>query len=653
MFVCAVAWNVSAQNLVPQPVSISRGEGTMMLDTYPRIESSSVELAPLARYLGDFLTGGRVDLTLDPVLELPVEGYRLKVTREGAHITGKDYNGVWNGIQTFLQLLPAPPVITIEDWPLMPYRGVMLDVARTFVPKEQVMRIIDNLARQKINKFHWHLTDNEGWRIEIKSYPLLTQVGAFRGGDSPIWAIYGEWDKKYGGFYTQDDIRQVVDFAAVRGVEIIPEIDLPGHSRAAALSYPEILCSYTPNLSASAGYDTRDVWCISREENYQMLDIIIGEIASLFPSPYIHIGGDEVNTHQWAKDPNCEGLTQAYFTNRLVAIAEKHGKTAAVWNEAAASGQIPKSTLVFGWENVTAARKAAANGYPTVICPGEYFYFDMRQSDSEPGHNWAGVVTTEKVYSFDPERINNIKENRTSSAAEEIYGVEATFFSELLLENETPSPASSAPASHSFVGIEAPLFTSVVMEHGLDFIDYQLFPRVCALAEIGWTPASRRSWADFERRMGLVDDAGKPADTTHPASGTHLARLAEMGIKYRGSKELMRREPEGKLLDVTPTTSITSQRAPIEGDWYLWTFEQPLICREIDVKTGRDHLQRTGFPKGRVEISYDGKNFTKIAELNDLKATVRPEKPVRAIRVVCESHGNGESSTQVQPLRVR
>lgn len=640
---------VGAQNLIPKPVSVEYGTGTVTLASYPDVETADSELAPLARYLSESLPGGKVRLALDGSMSLPSEGYRLEVSERGVEIRGKDYGGVWNGIQTLMQMLPPEvyagvkpaesvllPVVTIEDWPRMAYRGVMLDVARTFVPKQQVLRLIDNLSRHKINRLHWHLADDEGWRIEIKGLPRLTSIGAFRGGfagdDSPVKAVYGAWDERYGGYYTQDDIRQVVAYAALRNVEIIPEIDLPGHSRVAAIAYPEILCGNVPDLDVSAGYDIRNVWCAAREENYSTLEIIAGELAGLFPSEYIHLGGDEVDPSQWAKCPRCGALMRArgitdparledLFISRLIDIAAAHGKKAGVWNEAAASGEIPKSTLVWGWENPAAARRMTAAGYPVILCPGEYFYFDMRQSPTDRGHIWAGIVSLEKVYGFDPAGLGF-----TSGEMAMVRGIEATFFSELLLEN------------------------------GLDYLDYQLFPRVCALAEVAWTPASQRSWSDFERRL----DRG------------HLSRMAAMGIKYRVGPDPA---PPGGLL--TPAATFTGSirenakypfsgvasyraaaratRAPREGDWFQWSFAEPVAARTILVKTGYDHLQRSGFPQGRVEVSYDGKTFEKAADLVELKANVSldADRPIRALRVVCTSHGNGENFTIIQPLKIR
>ncbi len=643
----------AAQNLIPKPVSVVHGDGFVTLAPYRTVEVTDGALAPLADYLAEWLPAGRVRLSLDGPQGVPSGGYRLEVGHEGISIAGVDYSGVWNGIQTLLQLLPAEiysrgvrpesltlPAVTVEDWPAMEYRGVMLDVARTFVPVEQVMRLVDNISRHKINRLHWHLADDEGWRVEIKSWPRLTEIGAWRGPDTPVWAVYGAWDRRYGGFYTQDEIRRVVDYAAVRGVEIIPEIDLPGHSRAAARAYPEILCGYTPSLTSGAGYDTRNVFCVAREENYAMLDDIIGEVAALFPSSTLHLGGDEVETAQWRQCPHCKalmaerGITDAarlqdIFMARVIDIAARHGKQAGVWNEAAAGANIPLSTTVWGWETPAAARRVAADGYPTVVCPGEYFYFDMRQSPTDIGHIWAGIVTLEKVYSFSPEALGF-----SEAEAANVRGVEATFFSELLLEN------------------------------GPGLLDYQLFPRVCALAEVAWTPAAGRSWDDFDGRLRQRGAEGAPS---------HFDRLAAMGIAYRAAPPVSPTQAPLKKPAATFTSSMTgiarepfsrvadysgaarTDAACTEGDTFQWTFDQPVAASRIDVKTGYDHLQRGGVPVGRVEVSYDGLAWETAARMHDLKATVTldPARPIRALRIVSETHGNGETFTIIQPLKIR
>jgi hexosaminidase len=656
---CSVA---AGADIVPQPVSIERSEGEFVVTPSTWINYTSLEVAPLADYLGNYFGGckitpsymfhspseGHILLEIAPEMNLPAEGYRLRVTSNAVEIRGKDYGGLFNGIQTFLQLLPSEVYdvrhltqdfswtvegVTIEDYPRFAYRGVMLDVARTFVPMEQVLRFIDNIAYHKINRLHWHLADDEGWRIEIKSYPRLHEVGGFRGGDSPIKSIYGAWDERYGGYYTQEEIREVVAYAAARNVEIIPEIDLPGHSRAAAIAYPEIVCNYSADLTATAGYDNRNVWCVAREENYSMLRQILTELSELFPSRVVHLGGDEVQTGQWSHCPDCKALMtekrlteearlEDVFMERVIAIASDIGLYAGVWNEAAESGKIPHSTTVYGWKNTDACRHVAREGYPTVVMPGKFFYFDMRQSPTERGHIWAGIVSPKTVYTFD-----FAGEGFTSAEMSNVVGCEASFFSELLLQN------------------------------GLDFLDYQMFPRVCALAELTWTPDSLRSWDDFSRRLTTA----------------HNARMTAAGIKYRTPPVS---DTVSKPATRTPAVTFTSNLREAAkwpfgnvttyknvartsttchtGDWFLWQFASPLACDTIRVATGYAHLQRAGVPHGYVEASYDGTTFTRVAELHDGgEATFAPRQAVQAVRVVSETQGNGEGFVIVQPLEIR
>ena len=661
------AGTATAAAIVPKPVSVEKGPGTFVLTDNAWINYTSPELMPLADYLAGYLLGCRpicsmgtyssysrmnnhIYLEIDESMHIPAEGYRMSVTENRIRICGKDYGGVFNGIQTLLQLLPAEvyertqrnfvwPVesVIIEDYPRFAYRGFMLDVARTFVPKAGLLRFIDNIAYHKINKLHLHLTDDEGWRIEIKSYPKLAEAGGFRGGDSPVKPIYGAWNQKYGGYYTQGDMHEIVAYAQTRNVEIIPEIDLPGHSRTAALLYPEILCAYQPDLTATANYDRRNVWCVAREDNYVMLDRILREISKIFPSEYIHLGGDEVEPGQWSQCPHCKklmaekGIIEAsgledIFMERAIGIAGKYGKKAGVWVEASYRGKLDKSTLVYGWKgDLNIDRKAAADGYPTVLAAGKYFYFDMRQSQNETGHIWAGIVSPETVYSFD-----FAAQGFTDAEIKNIVGVEATFFSELLLSQ------------------------------GMDFLDYQLFPRICALSELDWTPQVERSWSDFEQRM----------------TDAHDSRMDAMGIKYRTKKDEetaknMTAGPARKTPAVTFTSSLkeaakfpfsnvtdykTTARTAVtcsDGDWFMWRFTEPVTCRSIGIKTGYEHLPRAGIPYGRVEISYDGKNFERTAQLQDLGATLVPGGPVHAVRIVSETTGNGEPFVIIQPIDIR
>ena len=472
-------------------------------------------LLPLAEYAAEYLkcpverpADGVLSLLIDPAPEAAAESYRLEITPDHITVRGADYGGVFNGLQALFRLLPPEiyareglqgpvtlPCGVREDAPKFAYRGMMLDVARTWIAPEALKRQIDLLAWHNINKLHIHLVDDEGWRIEIKSHPELAEVGGFRGGDSPIRPVYGKLDEKYGGYYTQDEMREIIRYAAVRNIEMIPEIDLPGHSRTIATLHPEIRCRFTPDTTLTAGYDDRSAWCVAREENYALLEDILGEICDLFPSEYVHVGGDEVDMSQWKRCPDCQALMaregmddphrlEDRFMERMSAILRNHGKRTAVWNEAVRTGNLSRDTRVHGWENTRACLDATAKGYPTIVMPGEYFYFDMRQSPEEAGHNWAGIFDARKVYSFDLEGVGFSEEQRRHVA-----GLQGAFWSELYSAHEPERP---------------------------DYLDYMLYPRVCALARLAWS-GNGDGWERYYEELRTK----------------HYPRMEAMGIRYR------------------------------------------------------------------------------------------------------------------------
>lgn len=697
--------------IVPTPRSQTITEGCFDLDNRTGI-SFSQQLAPLAGYLQEYLPGiaasrhsssnRAIVLRTEPALG--EEAYTLTVLPERIEIVGGGYGGVFNGIQTLLQLLP-PEVYAkrlqlpvriacqqIEDAPRFAYRGQHLDVARTWMDKTRVERYIDFISHHKINKLHFHLTDDEGWRIEIKSHPELAAVGGFRGGDSPIRAIYGKWDEKYGGYFTQEELKELIAYAALRNVEIIPEIDLPGHSRTIARIHPEILCRYAPDTAASNGYDERSAWCVAREENYALLEDILTEVCELFPSEYVHIGGDEVQMEQWQRCPDCQALMrregmddpaqlQRLFMTRMIAILEKNGKRPALWNEAIRGGRLPAESRIHGWESVKACREAALQGYRTVVMPGEYFYFDMRQSPYEPGHNWAAIFDVQKVYSFDPAALRF-----TAAEIERIEGYEGAFWSEI--------PVSQHP--------ETP-----------DYTDYMLFPRVCALAERCWSKHAP-AWEEFYRTltdahydrmsaMGIRFRLSPPVVSFHDGTlqastddGSALFYRLESDSVWSPYQGAIRTEhPESYLFEsrrgsghspevgapqfyrtIQPTVRITSSmpagsktpftraaqykgfartnRTCRPGDWVLFSFDNPVRCREIFVQTGYLQLPRLIFNTGYAEVSYDGAHFEPAGALEQGCITIRPEgRPVYAIRITATCSDNGSSSVIIQPLRIK
>ena len=689
--------------IIPTPQSVTMAEGCYTISPKTTIFSSDIELQPLVDYcvaeigLTKSSKHGDIELIIDDYLE--AEEYRLIVSEEGVVIRGGDYGGLFNGVMTLLQLLPAnvynggltgsAEVVCCEiiDSPRYEHRGFMLDVCRTWMDKEAVMNFIDLLAYHKINSLRLHLTDDEAWRLEIKSHPELAEVGGFRGGDSPIWPRYGKWNEKWGGYYTQEDMREIIAYAAVRNIEVIPEIDLPGHSLCIATLHPEILCDYTRTNSASYGYDTRSAFCASREENYELLADILGEVCELFPAGHIHIGGDEVDMSQWKRCPKCQALMrdnnmtntaelQQYFMSRLADILAQHGKKPAVWNEAIEGGKLSTDTRVYGWESIKECRTAAAN-YSTIVMPGQFFYFDMKQSAREPGHDWAAIFDWTKVYNF-----TLASQGFTEGEQANVLGFEGSFFSEAYASRNPETP---------------------------DYLHYQTFPRIVALAEVAWVDSDERDEAAFYAKM--VE---------------HYNRLDAMGVAYRlmppkvvyedgvlsastddGSRVFYRREPmdvemlyttpiiidkpaeycfvsrRGEACSteagvafhfktITPAFDITSSmndsekfsfdkaegygriarttRAGDVGDWVMFTFEQPVSCRRMKVATGNFQLPRYTFENGYVEVSYDGVNFERVGELDCGMFYIEyPVRPIKAVRITCTSRGNGAEWVSIQP----
>lgn len=691
-------------SIIPTPKSAVFEETSFVLTTPVKVSVNDDSLLPIVDYISSYISvnennsGSNLKLNID--VELNAEEYQIIVDSTGISITGGDYGGVFNGITTLLQLLPAEvyskqgvttaelPYCTIKDSPRYSHRGFMLDVCRTWMDKKAVMMYIDLLAYHKINSLRLHLTDDEAWRIEIKSHPELAEIGGFRGGDSPIWPRYGKWNERWGGYYTQEDMREIIEYARVRNIEIVPEIDLPGHSLCIATLHPEILCNYTTTQRASFGYDTRSVFCASREENYTLLNDILREVCGLFPSKYIHIGGDEVDMSQWQRCPDCRALMannkmattselQRHFMSRLTDILVQYNKLPAVWNESINGGKLSDETLVYGWESIKECRKSAAKGYKTVVMPGQYFYFDMKQSPREDGHDWAAIFDWTKLYNFTTSSVGFTEEESVN-----IAGFEGSFFSELYASHTPEEPT---------------------------YLHYMTFPRIVALAEISWVASDERDESVFNARliehydrldaMGVayrlnipvvkyvngeliasVDDGSeiyyrrepmttemlytKPIATQKPAEYSFVAR--------RGKAKSTEAGVDAHFKVITPKFNITSSmpesekfsfdkaenygrlarttRAADVGDWVMFTFDTAVKCRRMKVATGNFQLPRYIFENGYVEVSFDGYNFASIGDLECGMFTIEyPERPIKAVRIICTSQGNGAEWVSIQP----
>ncbi|MCU0445402.1 MAG: family 20 glycosylhydrolase [Microscillaceae bacterium] len=525
MWLCIVLcmWTLvgSTQNasvhLIPQPVDLQILSGSFLLNSQTGIGYNRPESRTVAEMLAQKLNSAtgfalkaennqnaviQLFLNEKPNSQLGKEGYTLEVGSQKVVLVANQVAGLFYGVQTLLQLFPPEieskkiingiewqaQAVKITDYPRFGWRGIMLDVSRHFYDKEAVKAYIDQLVRYKMNIFHWHLTDDEGWRIEIKSLPKLTSIGAWR------VARHGRFGERaapkpneaatYGGFYTQDDIKEIVAYAQARHVTIIPEIDVPGHSMAAIAAYPELSCKKDTSTRVSCGarfsewYGNGTFKMLienalnpADEKVYEFLDKVFTEVAALFPAPYIHVGGDECYKGFWLQDAGCQALMkklkirhvedlQGYFMARLEKILTAKGKKLLGWDEILEGGISPGAT-VMSWRGIKGGIEAAEHGHDVVMSPTTYAYLDYTQGDPTIDPPIYANLRLKKTYSFEP-----------------------------VPEGVNPK---------YILGVQGNLWTEQVQN--FRHIEYMSYPRAWALAEIGWSSKSGRTWENFVQRL--------------------------------------------------------------------------------------------------------------------------------------------------------
>lgn len=514
--------DVKSQNsnltIIPEPYQVTVNQGKYVIGNDVKIVSqqgfsNTMPEAQLIQKILEENTGIKVEISTDEVdyarnqirliednqIKNP-EGYLLNIGKPGITLQAPSRQGLFYACQTLQQLFPVSlegketnilPYCTIEDFPRFSFRALMLDPARHFLPLDDLKKYIETMAMYKFNKLHIHLTDDQGWRIEIKKYPQLTEIGS--------WRDETEGDgKKHGGYYTQDQLKELVAYAKAHFIDIIPEIDMPGHSMGALAAYPELACfPDTFEVVTSIGIE-KNLMCAGNENVYNFYDDVFEELASIFPYPEIHIGGDEAPTDKWEVCPKCQNAIKinglenehelmAYFFKRINELLVKYDKKPLLWYEETVS-HYPEGSTVYLWRNGTAERVLQATrekGLKLICSPGEHAYFDYPQSKGDKMYlpDWMPILTLEQVYYFDPG-----------------YG---------LSKNE----------QKHIIGVEACLWGENIKD--IDGLFYMTFPRAFALSEAGWSVMENRSWDNFSRKIDK-----------------NLMFLLERGVNFRPPIEL-------------------------------------------------------------------------------------------------------------------
>jgi hexosaminidase len=622
--------------LIPQPQKMVLGESSFRLKKSTRLVVESVDQQIIASRFAqlfekaagwklDVIVGGdegsnQVYFMTDPIMG--PEAYSMEVSKNRIEIKAAKPAGFFYAIQTLRQLLPLEiessqkqekvdwlvPVVSISDSPAFKWRGYMLDVSRHFFSKEEVLRMIDNLALHKINTFHLHLVDDQGWRIEIKKYPKLTSVGAWR-----IDREDKHWNSRpkqeagekatYGGFYTQDDIKEMVAYAQSRFITIVPEIEMPAHVTSALSAYPQYSCTGGPFTVPPGGlWPITDIYCAGNDSTFLFLEDVLSEVIDLFPSKYIHIGGDEATKTEWEKCPDCkkrvkvEGLKdvyelQSYFIKRIEKFINSKGKVLLGWDEILEGG-LPAEATVMSWRGIKGGIEAANQGHDVVMTPNSDCYLDYYQGpmDQEP-LAIGGYLPLSKVYDFNP----------------------------------VPKELSAEAAKH-ILGGQANLWTEYVPN--LKHAEYMTFPRIAALAEVLWSPKEVRNWEDFSRRIQLF-----------------MKRYNQMGINYSKSAYKVSAKtqfnPEKKQLAV----SLGSELAGVEIH-YTTDGSEPTV--QSTIYNEPVLIDKTSTLKAVTIINGVAAEKPMSQSFNINKATV---KPVKYLIPYSENYKGSGEHTLVNGIR--
>lgn len=647
---CFHAHPILAQSVIPVPLKMEQGTGSFLLSEktklYTNLQGGEAELwenylKALPVQLKEARMKDRKQMLFllitpkTPQLPSP-ESYTLSVTSQRIEIRATSGAGLFYGMQTLLQLMqPAStgsysvPSVEIEDTPRFAYRGLMLDVSRHFSTKEFIKKQIDALAYYKINRLHLHLTDAAGWRLEIKKYPLLTDFAAWR--TDPTWKKWWNGGRKYlrydepgasGGYYTQDDIREILEYARQHYITMIPEIEMPSHSEEVLAAYPQLSCSGEP-------YKNSD-FCVGNEETFTFLENVLTEVMELFPSEYIHVGGDEAGKSAWKTCPKCQKRMkdehlanvdelQSYLIHRIEKFLNNHGRRLLGWDEILQGGIAPNAT-VMSWRGEEGGIAAVTSGHHAIMTPGAYCYLDSYQDApySQP-EAIGGYLPLKKVYAYDP-----VPASLTAEQAKLVYGVQGNLWVEYI-----PTP-----------------------EH----VEYMIYPRMLALAEVAWSAPERKSWPDFHTRalsavadlqkkgyhpFDLSKEIGSRPESLQPVSHLALGKKVTYNSSYsphypaQGNTALT----DGIRGDWTYGDGswqgfISDNRLDVTIDMEKETSIHSITAAFMQVVGAEVFLPETVI----ISISDDGINFT---ELQKQHFEVSKETPIRFTDISWQGEAKG------------
>ena len=647
---CLTAHSLKAQSVIPVPLKMEQGTGCFLLSEntklYINLQGLEAQLLEnCLQALPVHLKKGKKKDTQN-ILSLSIteknhqlpspESYTLSVTPQQILIRATSGAGLFYGMQTLLQLAQPSGAgsysiasVEIEDTPRFAYRGLMLDVSRHFSTKEFIKKQIDALAYYKINRLHLHLTDAAGWRLEIKKYPLLTEFAAWR--TDPTWKQWWNGGRKYvrfdapgayGGYYTQDDIREILEYARQHYITVIPEIEMPSHSEEVLAAYPQLSCSGEP-------YKNSD-FCVGNEETFTFLENVLTEVMELFPSEYIHIGGDEAGKSAWKTCPKCQKRMkdehlanvdelQSYLIHRIEKFLNNHGRHLLGWDEILQGGIAPNAT-VMSWRGEEGGIAAVTSGHRAIMTPGAYCYLDSYQDApySQP-EAIGGYLPLKKVYSYNP-----VPASLTAEQAKLVYGVQGNLWVEYI-----PTP-----------------------EH----VEYMIYPRILALAETAWSAPERKSWPDFHTRA-LSAVADLQAKGYHPFDlkkeiGSRPESLQPVSHLALG-KKVIYNSPYSSHYPAQGNTALTDG---IRGDWTYGdgSWQGFISDNRLDVTIDMEketsiHSVTAAFmqvvgaevflPETVViSISDDGTHFT---ELHKQHFEVSKETPIRFTDISWQGEAKG------------